>query len=67
MFPLIPLLRIEATNSRINKQTGVTKFPLIPLLRIEATPPILNPDTIGCPDGVCEAQKNRWLKQDFTP
>ena len=48
-------------------ETIIMQFPLIPLLRIEATPPILNPDTIGCPDGVCEAQKNRWLKQDFTP
>lgn len=28
---------------------------------------ILNPDTIGCLVAVCEAQKNRWLKQHFAP
>ena len=38
-FPLIPLLRIEATASIeiVKKQANTIKFPLIPLLRIEAT------------------------------
>ncbi len=36
-FPLIPLLRIEATESKRDQLIRLGLFPLIPLLRIEAT------------------------------
>ncbi len=37
MFPLIPLLRIEATKEIFKVEHCFDEFPLIPLLRIEAT------------------------------
>jgi len=37
LFPLIPLLRREATILSLIKGTNTAEFPLIPLLRREAT------------------------------